>query len=333
MGVTRRRPWVPAEQDAIIGRMTGLPDDTVSPEDLAAISRLIDMLWMERGASVNTQEAYRADLMALARFVGGCGASLVTADEAHLRNFLDWRRAQAAAGGPPFAVRTQARMLSSFRRFYAFLLRERQRQDDPVARLRLPQPPRSLPRTLSAAEVERLLDAPDVSDDLGLRDRAMLELMYASGLRVSELVGLARQQLSLDHGMVQLIGKGNKERIVPVGEIATDWLRRYLLHSRPALAQGHASVDALFITARGVAMTRQNFWQRIAGHARTAGLPQPLSPHVLRHAFATHLLDHGADLRVVQALLGHSDLSTTQIYTHVSRQRLKALHRQHHPRG
>jgi integrase/recombinase XerD len=223
-------------------------------------------------------------------------------------------------------------MVSSMRRFYRYLIREGQLREDPSVRIDTPRIGRPLPDSLSEAEVETLLDAPDESDTLGIRDRAMLELLYACGLRVSELVSMTTDQANLTQGVVRLIGKGNKERLVPLGEEAIDWLQYYLDESRPDLAADAVSKQ-LFITRRGKGMTRQAFWYRIRHYAVKSGINKPLSPHTLRHAFATHLLNHGADLRVVQMLLGHSDLSTTQIYNHVARERLKDLHSKHHPRG
>ncbi|HKY93175.1 MAG TPA: site-specific tyrosine recombinase XerD [Nevskiaceae bacterium] len=307
-----------------------------SPEDAAAIERVLDVLWMERGASKNTLASYRSDLALYARWLAGRSRSLVEAGESDLRDYLAARgRAHVQAGDDPkarFSARSQARLLSSLRRFYRFLVRDGARKDDPTAAIHSPRLPRALPKLLEAGQVDALMNAPDVTTARGLRDRAMLELMYASGLRVSELVGLKRHQLNLDVGVVQLTGKGGKERMVPVGEEAIDWIARYLRVARPELAEGRAS-DDVFITARAEGMTRQNFWAGIKRYAVVAGIRSALSPHTLRHAFATHLLEHGADLRVVQALLGHSDLSTTQIYTHVTRARLKDLHARHHPRG
>lgn len=305
-------------------------------EDAAVIERLLDTLWMERGVSALTQAGYRSDLTLLARWLAARGGSLIEADETDLELYLAARgKAQVTqqhdrrAG---FSARSQARVLSSVRRLYRYLVRDGQRADDPSARLASPKLPQALPRYLEQQQVERLLEAPDISAPLGLRDRAMLELMYASGLRVTELVSLKRHQMSLEQGLVQLVGKGGRERLVPFGELAAEWIARYLKEARPDLAKGRES-DFVFITARGGAMTRHNFWHRIRDHARAAGLQVHLSPHTLRHAFATHLLDHGADLRVVQSLLGHSDLSTTQIYTHVTRTRLRELHERHHPRA
>lgn len=294
-----------------------------SAEDDAAIERFLDRLWLERGLSANTQASYRSDLRLFARWLRVRGTALTTAGETEIKAYLAARA---------LAPRSQARLLSALRQFYRHLHADQQRQDDPTARLDSPRLGLRLPKHLSEEEVERLLAAPDATTDLGLRDRAMLELMYASGLRVSELVGLKAASVDLRAGVVQVVGKGGKERLVPIGEIALDWLRRYVQRARPALADGR-SVDALFLTARGQAMTRHNFWHLIKRYAAAAGIRTPLSPHTLRHAFATHLLDHGADLRVLQSLLGHADLSTTQIYTHVARARLREIHARHHPRA
>jgi integrase/recombinase XerD len=316
---------------------SGLPLAPVpGPEDAAAIERVLDVLWAERGASKNTISAYRSDLALYARWLAPRGRLLAEAGEADLRDYLAARgRVHAKAGDDArqrFSARSQARLLSSLRRFYRFLVRDGARKDDPTAAIHSPRLPRSLPKLLESRQVDALMNAPDTQTALGLRDRAMLELMYASGLRVSELVGLKRHQLNLEVGVVQLTGKGGKERMVPVGEEALDWIARYQRKARPELAGGRSS-DDVFITGRAAAMTRQNFWTGIKRYAIVAGIRSALSPHTLRHAFATHLLEHGADLRVVQALLGHSDLSTTQIYTHVTRARLKDLHARHHPRG
>lgn len=308
----------------------------VPEEDAAGIERVLDALWVERGVSRNTLDGYRSDLSLLARWFAPRGIELARAGEVDLRDYLAARgQAHLVSGSDRtrrFSAGSQARLLSALRRYYRFLIRDGVRPDDPTARLHSPKLPRALPKYLDGTQVERLLEAPDAGTALGLRDRAMLELMYASGLRVSELVGLRQHQLQLDRGLVQLVGKGGKERIVPMGEPAQDWIGRYLRQSRPELA-GNAQSDAVFITGRGESMGRNNFWHLIKRYARTAGITTPLSPHTLRHAFATHLLEHGADLRVVQTLLGHSDLSTTQIYTHVTRTRLRELHARHHPRG
>jgi len=298
-----------------------LPEET-----LQVIEQFTDAMWMERGLSRNTLSAYRNDLSGLAVWLLKQGRTLLAARRQDLLAYLSDR---VNDGAKP---RTTARLLSSMRRFYRYLIREGQLQEDPSVRIDTPRIGRPLPDTLSESEVEALLEAPDEQDTLGLRDRAMLELLYACGLRVSELVGMTTDQASLTQGVVRLVGKGSKERLVPMGEEAVDWLQYYLDESRPDLAAG-SSAKQLFITRRGKGMTRQAFWYRIRHYAVKSGINKPLSPHTLRHAFATHLLNHGADLRVVQMLLGHSDLSTTQIYTHVARERLKDLHAQHHPRG
>jgi integrase/recombinase XerD len=304
-----------------ISRRNLLPEAT-----LQAIEQFSDAMWMERGLSRNTLSAYRNDLSGLAVWLQQQGKTLQTAQRQDLLAYLSVR---VSDGAKP---RTTARLLSSMRRFYRYLIREGQLQEDPSVRIDTPRIGRPLPDTLSESEVETLLDAPDEIDTLGLRDRAMFELLYACGLRVSELVNMTTDQASLTQGVVRLVGKGSKERLVPMGEEAVDWLQRYLDDSRPELAAG-STAKQLFITRRGKGMTRQAFWYRIRHYAVKSGINKPLSPHTLRHAFATHLLNHGADLRVVQMLLGHSDLSTTQIYTHVARERLKELHAQHHPRG
>jgi len=287
------------------------------------VERFLDALWLESGLSRNTLTAYRSDLEGLAVWLH---ASPVTATRDQLQAYLADRVRQGAQ------PRTSARLLSSLRRFYRFLLREEMIADDPSALLESPRLGRPLPKVLTEELVEKLLAAPLSDSPLGLRDRAMLETLYATGLRVSELVTLALTQLNLQAGVVKVIGKGNKERLVPLGEEAMEWLQRYLTSARPLLLRRKTS-EALFPTSRGTPMTRQAFWHNIKRYARAAGIETNLSPHTLRHAFATHLLNHGADLRVVQMLLGHADLSTTQIYTQVARERLKQLHAQHHPRG
>lgn len=294
--------------------------------DEALLDRFVDALWMEYGLSRNTLDAYRSDLSGLARWLSPRGRHLLQADRPHL---LDYLAGRARSGMRP---RSSARLLTSLRRFYRYLARENLIQDDPSARIDMPRLGRPLPKTLSEAQVEALLAAPDTSTALGLRDRAMIELLYATGLRVSELVGLRMHQLNLRQGVVQVVGKGGRERLVPMGEEASQWLERYMRESRPELL-ARRQTDCVFPSRRAASMTRQNFWHAIGRYARTAGIETGLSPHGLRHAFATHLLNHGADLRVVQMLLGHSDLSTTQIYTHVAQARLKTLHEKHHPRG
>jgi integrase/recombinase XerD len=295
--------------------------------DAALIERFLDALWLEQGLSDNTLSAYRRDLQGLARWLGqSAGTDLLAAARPDLLAYIRHRGEDGAK------VRTTARILSSIRRLYRYLVRERLREDDPSARIDSPKLGRSLPDTLSEADVEALLAAPPVDRALGLRDRAMLETLYATGLRVSELVSLRLSQVSLDQGILRVVGKGAKERLVPLGEEALDWLERYDAGARPELVHGRAT-DVLFPTRRGEAMTRQAFWYLIKRYAQAAGIGKPISPHTLRHAFATHLLNHGADLRAVQILLGHSSLSTTQIYTHVAKERLKQLHARHHPRG
>jgi integrase/recombinase XerD len=287
------------------------------------VERFLDALWLESGLSRNTLSAYRSDLDGFAAWLK---ASPVRARRDQLLGYLN---DCVDRGVRP---RTSARLLSSLRRFYHYLLREGLIDEDPTATLEAPKLGRTLPKSLSEEQVERLLTAPDADVPLGLRDRAMLETLYATGLRVSELVGLSLQQVNLQAGVLKVIGKGNKERLVPLGEESIEWLQRYLSGARKELLGTHVS-DALFPTARGAAMTRQAFWHNIKRYAQRAGIESRLSPHTLRHAFATHLLNHGADLRVVQMLLGHADLSTTQIYTQVARERLKQLHGKHHPRG
>jgi integrase/recombinase XerD len=295
------------------------------------VERFLDTLWIEQGVARNTLAAYRSDLELFARALGRSGVALAAAGPGDIQDYLAARHRRGSPKGN-FSARSQARLLSALRRYYRYLVRERLRPDDPTALIGAPRLGRPLPKTLSAADVDKLLAAPATGDALGLRDRAMLELMYACGLRVTELVRLGAHQLNLPRGVVQVIGKGGRERLVPVGEEAQHWLERYLKQGRPELA-GHAPAEALFLSRRGAAMTRQNFWHLIKRYARRAGINAKLSPHTLRHAFATHLLEHGADLRAVQMLLGHRDLSTTQIYTHVTRARLKSLHEKHHPRG
>ena len=290
------------------------------------VERFLDSMWSERGLSENTLAAYRADLSGLSRWLEGQSVELMDAQREHLLAFLAWRVQQGAR------PRSTARQLSSIRRFYRHMLREGKLAEDPTTRIDMPKLGRPLPKSLSEGEVESLLRAPDVAEPLGIRDRAMLELLYATGLRVSELVSVRMSQVNLKQGVVRVVGKGNRERLVPVGEEATKWIEKFLTDARLDILGGRQS-DYLFPTRRSDYMTRQAFWHIIKRYARKAGIAKELSPHTLRHAFATHLLNHGADMRVVQMLLGHSDLSTTQIYTHVARERLKELHAQHHPRG
>ncbi len=302
--------------------------DQLPDSDRMELEAFLDALWMERGLAENSLSAYRTDLARLGvwlRAERGVGLG-----EAGRPDLLAWLGACASAGQRP---RSTARALSAARRFYQYRVREGRRRDDPTERIEAPRLGRPLPDSLTEADVEALLAAPETHTARGLRDRAMLEVLYATGLRVSELVALEAGQLGLSQGVVQVIGKGNKERLVPLGEEATAWLREYLGWARGELMAGRGVSDAVFVTRRGRGMTRQAFWQLIRRYAVAAGIDKPLSPHTLRHAFATHLLNHGADLRVVQMLLGHSDLSTTQIYTHVAQARLAELHQNHHPRG
>lgn len=289
------------------------------------IATFLDACWMERGLAENTLAAYRSDLTQLASVLDESGSPLDTLTPEQLRRYLS-RFATSRA-------RTLARKLSVFRQFYQYLVREDRIQRDPTESVEAPRLGRSLPRILSEADVDSLLQAPDQNTTLGLRDRAMLEVLYATGLRVSELIGMTMAQANLTQGVVRVVGKGGRERMVPLGEVASDWLSRYCDDGRPRLARESKRDDALFLTNRGECMTRQAFWYRVKRYAARAGIQTPLSPHTVRHAFATHLLNHGADLRVIQLLLGHADISTTQIYTHVARQRLKTVHSEHHPRG
>ncbi len=298
--------------------------DALNGEDARAIEYFLDGIWAERGLADATLAAYRADLARFALWLGG-RAALTEATRADIQGYLAYLNAPASS------PRSAARALTSLRQFYRYRLRD-EKAVDPTALIASPTQGRRLPETLSEADVEALLNAPDIDTELGLRDRAMLELMYAAGLRVSELVGVTHEQVNLRQGVVRVVGKGGRERLVPVGETAVDWLERYLARARAALLD-LKRCDALFVTRRGAGMTRQNGWHMIRRYAAVAGVGGAVSPHGLRHAFATHLLNHGADLRVVQMLLGHADLSTTQIYTHVARARLAALHAEHHPRG
>ncbi len=290
---------------------------------VAIIDRFVDALWLEDGLAANSLAAYRRDLQQLATYLDGC--CLLSASELDLQQFFSSTFAASRAS-------TANRRLATLRRFYRWALREGVIQEDPTLRLAGAKAPPRFPKALTEAQVEELLAAPATDTDLGLRDRAMLEVLYATGLRVSELVGLTLAEVSLTDGLVRVIGKGSKERVVPMGEEARAWVDRYAKRARPALLRGRIA-EAMFVTQRGSAMTRQMFWKLIRRYAVVADIRAPLSPHGLRHAFATHLLNHGADLRVVQMLLGHADISTTQIYTHVARERLQALHSRHHPRG
>ncbi|MGE5452294.1 MAG: site-specific tyrosine recombinase XerD [Acidobacteriota bacterium] len=291
------------------------------------LDRFLDAIWLEDGLSANTLAAYRRDLSGLAAWmrVHAAARSLIQASEPDLQGYMVHRHGQSE----PSSV---GRRLSVFRRFYRWAIREGLIQADPTVRMDAPRPRQRLPHTLTEQQVDSLLDAPDIDEPIGLRDRAMLELMYASGLRVSELVQLKSVYVSLADGVLRITGKGSKERMVPFGAQASEWLSKYTSYARGDILDGQSS-DALFVTSRGGPMTRQMFWKLIKKYALKAGITQPLSPHTLRHAFATHLLNHGADLRVVQMLLGHSDISTTQVYTHVARERLRQLHERHHPRA
>jgi integrase/recombinase XerD len=291
------------------------------------LDQFCDALWLEDGLSRNTIESYRRDLTLFSAWLGAeRGKTLLQAQREDLLAYLAYKFHRKAK------ARSSARLLSSFKRLYRYLLRENRIQADPTLQVESPKLPRGLPKTLTEEDVDLLLATPNVETPLGLRDRSMLETLYASGLRVSELVTMQVAQLSQDMGVVRVMGKGSKERLVPVGEEALSWIRRYIDSARPDILAGR-QVDALFVTSRGASMTRQAFWHLIRRYADRAGIRKGISPHTLRHAFATHLLNHGADLRVVQMLLGHADISTTQIYTHVARERLKQLHAKHHPRG
>lgn len=295
----------------------------------ATLSAFIDSLWLEEGLSRNTLDAYRRDLGLFGRWLAGRGSELPSATEADIHGYFADRHAQTRAT-------TANRRLTVFKRYFRWALRERLITTDPTLRLLAAKQPLRVPKTLSEAQVEALLSAPDEDTPLGLRDRAMLELMYASGLRVSELVSLKTWHVGQAEHVLRITGKGNKERLVPFGQVAGEWMQRYLAEARPQVLAGQSG-DDLFVTSRGArageAMTRAMFWQLVKKYAAQAGITAPLSPHTLRHAFATHLLNHGADLRAVQMLLGHADISTTTIYTHVARERLKSVVAQHHPRG
>ncbi len=293
----------------------------------AVIDHFLDAIWAERGLAQNTLESYERDLRQLCQWLNQQGQTLEQANQSDLLKYIG----QRYQGGS--RTSSNSRLLSSIRRFYRYLVREGQLESDPSAQIASPTKNHHLPTALSEQDVEALLNIPDTSSALGLRDRAMLELLYATGLRVSELTAITQGQISLQHGVVRIIGKGDKERLVPMGEEALEWLNQYLATARPELMAGKGVCEQVFVTSRGSGMTRQAFWYLIKRHAQAAGIVKTVSPHTLRHAFATHLLNHGADLRVVQMLLGHSDLSTTQIYTHVAKARLQEIHRKHHPRA
>lgn len=290
------------------------------------LDAFLDALWMEQGLGERTLSAYRSDLRAFQRWLVDDDTTLLGARRDQVLGFVARRVAQGAK------PRSVARLLTSLRRFYRYHVREGRLPEDPTRDVESPRLGRPLPGGLSEGEVERLMAAPNPETPLGLRDRCMLEVLYGTGLRVSELVGLSLSQLSLQQGLVRVLGKGGRERLVPLGEEALAWLQQWLEEGRPGLL-GRRVSDAAFVSGRGEGLTRQAFWYRVKKYAQAVGITRSISPHTLRHAFATHLLNHGADLRVVQLLLGHSDLSTTQIYTHVARQRLQRMHAEHHPRG
>ncbi len=291
------------------------------------IDQFIDTIWSEKGLSKLTLDAYQQDLKLFAIWLDKDNLDLIAASQSSILEYLAYKVEQKCAS------RSNARLLSTLKQFYRFQLRTGQRADNPTELINAPKLNRHLPDSLSEIDCENLLNAPDIKSEYGLRDRCMLELMYSSGLRVSELVSLELNQLNQNMGVIRLIGKGNKERMTPVGEEALYWVKKYLNESRPVLYKEMRPTDAFFLSSRGSAITRQAFWQHIKKYLIKAGLKSSYSPHSLRHAFATHLINHGADLRTVQMLLGHSDLSTTQIYTHVAQARLQALHEKHHPRG
>ena len=301
-------------------------NNQVSQKNQTILDEFIDRIWLEEGLARNTLDSYRQDLSQFAIWLEkDASKDLLEAEQFDIQRYLAFKF-------PISKPRSVSRLIASLRRLYRFSLRENRIAVDPTLQIESPKLPRSLPKSLSEDDVVALLNAPNLNDSIGLRDRAMLEILYASGLRVSELVELKVTEVSLSEGVVRVTGKGSKTRLVPMGEVAVDWISRYLNEARPAILEKRLS-DSLFVTQRGSSMTRQAFWYLIKRYALLAGIHKPMSPHVLRHAFATHLLNHGADLRVVQMLLGHSDISTTQIYTRVARERLKQLHTAHHPRG
>ncbi len=303
-----------------------MSEQQIVPEDEQRIERYLDLVWVEKGLSQNTLESYRHDLQGFAAWLQVNNATLLTVDPVLLQEYLAWRQEQG------FSSRSSARFLSCMRGFYRYQVRDAKIEQNPIALIASPKLPRALPKSLSEADVEALLAAPDLETPVGLRDRTMLEVLYACGLRVSELVGLTVSQINLRQNVLRVTGKGSKDRLVPMGEEAAVWVQRYLREARPLLLH-NCPDEIVFPSTRAQPMTRQTFWHRIKHWAQVAGIDKPLSPHTLRHAFATHLLNHGADLRVVQLLLGHTDLSTTQIYTHIARARMKAEHAEHHPRG
>ena len=298
-----------------------------TPSDRALIDQFLDAQWLEKGLSDNTLRSYRSDLNKFGDWAQGHAKSIMDIRREDVLRYLSHRMDKG------LKARSTARCLSCLRALYRYLLREKMLSYDPTLRIENPKLGRPLPETLTERDVEHLLAAPDTNTSLGVRDRTMLEVLYACGLRVSELTNLKLSEINLRQGVIRIVGKGSKERLVPMGEESIIWVNRYLAEARLELLKRDLAQDCVFSSNRGVAMTRQTFWYRIKAHAETAGIQKKLSPHTLRHAFATHLLNHGADLRVVQLLLGHSDLSTTQIYTHVAQHRLKELHQMHHPRG
>jgi integrase/recombinase XerD len=317
----------PTPRSATDRRQQALARAPLREDDARAIGLFIDQLWAEAGLSRHSLDAYRRDLEGLARWLAPRGPRLAEAGRAELLGYL----AELAAQG--YSPRSSARLLSALRAFFGQKVVRGERADDPTAGIAPPRQGRPLPKALSESQVEALLAAPAVDTPLGLRDKAMLELMYAAGLRVSELVGLVGTQVNLRQGVLRVLGKGSRERLVPMGEEAQHWLERYLAEARPLLVRAQR-MEELFVSQKGGAMGRQQFWTRIKRHALAAGIdPDAVSPHRLRHSFATHLLNHGADLRALQMMLGHSSLSTTQIYTHVAREGLKRLHQAHHPRA
>jgi integrase/recombinase XerD len=306
-------------------KVSPVSEHQLSPDEISIIDLFIDSLWLEDGLSQNTLASYRLDLNSFAFWLTKQDKTLLAVTHADIQTFLADKFSHLKA-------RSLNRLIASLRRFYRYQLAQNQITIDPTLQIEAPKMPRSLPKSLNEKEVVDLLNAPNIDEDTGLRDRAMLELLYACGLRVSELVSIKVFEVSLNEGVVRVTGKGSKTRLVPMGQEAVDWISRYLKEARGNILKEQIT-DALFVTNRGEAMTRQMFWYMIKRYALMAGIKKHISPHVLRHAFATHLLNHGADLRVVQMLLGHSDISTTQIYTHVARERLKRLHEKHHPRG
>lgn len=298
----------------------------LSPIDSQQIAIFADHIWMHDGLSQHTLSSYQTDLKLFAGWLSGQDYQLFDVDNSILQDYMSYRYSKN------YSQRSSARLLSTLRRFYGYAIEANLIQADPTAKISSPKLNKPLPKSLSEGDIEQLLNAPDVTTDIGIRDLAMIELMYASGLRVSELINLEFSQVNLQQGVLRVLGKGSKERLVPFGEVALNAIERYIKEAR-AQFLGNKTCDSLFVSGRGRQMTRQTFWYRVKYYAKQTSIKTDLSPHTLRHAFATHLLEHGADLRTLQLLLGHSDLSTTQIYTHIAKERLQHLHRQHHPRG